>query len=56
MVYLCSRPLGDELPWEALTRCSLFAMERGRIVRLDKVHDGLFDNDHYLQMIAEGLI
>ena len=56
VVYLCSRPLGDELPWEALTRCSLFAMERGRIVRMDKVHDGLFDNDHYLQMIAEGLI
>lgn len=55
-VYLCSRPLGEELPWEALTRCCVFALEHGRIVRMDKAHDHLFDNDHYLQMIREGLI
>ena len=56
IVYLCSRPLGDDLPWEPLTRCALFALERGRIVRLDRVHDALFDNDEYLEMIREGLI
>lgn len=56
VVYVCSRPLGTELGWEAVTRCSLFALERGHIVRIDRVHDKDFDNDSYLRMITEGLI
>ncbi|MBQ9057871.1 MAG: class II glutamine amidotransferase [Atopobiaceae bacterium] len=49
-VLICSRPIGDG--WEPIERCRLFAYRNGELAFTGEKHNGSFDNDAYLELVA----